>query len=68
MRQSKQARIDELERTLSIQQKGIAERDIEIKLIRERLRYSMQTERRLDQLIEGMCMGMREGSLPRRSV
>lgn len=29
--------------------------------------YMRVTEKRFDQLLEGMCMGMREGALPRRT-
>lgn len=43
------------------------ERDKKIELMRTRLDYMAITERRFDQLLEGMCMGMKEASLPRRS-
>jgi hypothetical protein len=31
------------------------------------LSFHRTTERRFDQLLEGMCMAMREGTLPRRT-
>lgn len=66
-RRTKQAIIDELKRTLKIEQEGIRERDARIAKMETKLSYAMQAERRFDQLLEGMCMGMREGNLPRRS-
>ncbi len=59
--------IEELERTLRIEQEGIRERDRKIELMASKLNYMNQTERRFDQLLEGVCMSMKEASFPRRS-
>lgn len=43
-------------------------RDTEIKILNDRLRYMDQTQRRFDQLLDGMCMGMKEANLPRKPL
>lgn len=58
--------IEQLERTLRIEQEGIRERDAKIALLTMQLAYARCNERRLDQLIDGMCAGLKETNFPRR--
>lgn len=45
---------------------ALCERDKTIELLRSKINYMDRTERRFDQLLDGMCMGMKEGALPRK--
>lgn len=60
-------RIEQLERTLRIVNEAKKEQDHQIAILQTQLRAAERLARWGEQLLDGMCMGMKEGSLPRRT-
>lgn len=58
--------IAQLERTLCIEQEGIRERDAQIKVLQVQLRAAERMAQWGERLLDGVCMGMKEGNFPRR--
>jgi hypothetical protein len=52
---------------LSLAQIAIKEQGQKIMMLERERMFHLITERRFETLLEGMCMAMREGNLPRRS-
>lgn len=59
--------IEQLERTLRIEQDGIRERDAKIAILEVKLSAAQRMAQWGERLLDGVCSGMKEGSLPRRT-